>query len=83
MINEKSRIIARGPVCNCEHGGAIGQHRVARSRCLWRKLVFSLDVLNAKDPGKVQTGMSSRKLGMHVLRRDIRVGNCEQIRPGW
>lgn len=48
MINEKSRIIARGPVCNCEHGGAIGQHRVARSRCLWRKLVFSLDVLNAR-----------------------------------
>ena len=69
-------------VFNCEHGGAIGQHRVTRNRFLWRKLVFSLDKLSAKGLWKVQGGMSSRKVEIHVLRRQIRAGDCEQIRLG-
>lgn len=83
VINGKSRIISRFLVCNREHGGAIGQHRVMRSRFLWRKLVFSLEMLRAKGLWKVPVGMSSRKVEMHVLRREIRAGNCEQSSPGW
>lgn len=70
-------------VFNCEHGDAIGQHRDTRRRFLWRKLVFSLDKLSAEGLWKAQGGMSSRKVEMHVLRRQIRAGDCEQIRLGW
>lgn len=48
-------------VFNYEHGGTLGQHRVMRSRFLWRKLVFSLDKLSTKGLWKAQGGMSSRK----------------------
>ena len=69
-------------VFNYEHGGTLGQHRVMRSRFLWRKL-FSLDKLSAKGLWKAQGGMSSRKVEMLVLRRQIRAGDCEQISLGW
>ena len=66
-------------VFNYEYGGALGQHRVMRSSFLWRKLVFSLVKLSAKGLWKAQGGMSSRKVEMLVLRRQIRAGDCEQV----
>lgn len=34
VVNGKSRVISRLLVCNCGHGGALGQERVFRSRFL-------------------------------------------------